>query len=269
MSGPKVISFFNNKGGVGKSTLTANLASVFADDNNVLVIDNDPQGNVSELLGQEQSAEIKKAYLGKDFKIIQIDFNPVLEELGRKKRTSKQISLITGGMALLEAEPIIKDKPARETILARNIEDTVKKYDYVFIDNPPSVSTFVWNALYASDFVIIPFKPGRSEFSGIKNLLGIIDTLKKDLKHDIKNLGILFNMCTGTSVSEMYIKSVQEQHDEKMVFDNGFKAAVDFMKAAPFGLPVDLLFPEKSEVVEMVMAVKEEVIKKLEGKKWI
>jgi chromosome partitioning protein len=265
MSKPKIISFFNNKGGVGKSTLSINLASVFADDHKVLLIDNDPQGNASELLSQEQDAEIKKVYLGKDFIIKPIDFNTILESLERKKRTNKQLSIITGGPGLLEAEPLIKDKPARETIMARNIEDIINNYDYIFIDNPPSVSVFVWNALYASDYVIIPFKPGRSEFSGIKNLLDIIKTLKSELKHNLKNLGILINMATATSVSDLYIQNLQQSYEEDLVFAKGIKATVDFMKASPFGLPVDLLFPENNEAVEMILEVKKEIIKKIGG----
>jgi chromosome partitioning protein len=266
---PIVISFFNNKGGVGKSTLSGNLASKLADEYNVLLIDNDPQGNVSELLGQEQDAEIRKAYLGKDFAIRPIDFNPKLIELEKRKRSDKRLSILTGGNNLLEVETLIKDKPARETILKRNLDEAIKDFDFVIIDNPPSKSVFVWNALYASDFVIIPFKPSLSEFSGIKSLKDMIDTMKTDLQHELKILGILINMYTKSGVTDMYVTQVQETFDPRMVFDSGVRVAVNFMVAMPFGLPVDLLFGEKEDVVEMITAVKEEMIKKLEEKLWI
>jgi|GEM_PF-1885229 chromosome partitioning protein len=264
---PVVISFFNNKGGVGKSTLSINLASAFADDYKVLIIDNDPQGNCSELLSQEQDAEIKNAYLGKEINIRKINFNALLESLELRKRTKKDLSIITGGMALLDVETILKDKPAGETVLARNLKETIKDFDFVFIDNPPSLSIFVWNALCLSNHIIIPFKPGRSEFTGITNLLKIAATVRTELKHNINILGILTNMFTDTSVSSMYVADLEKSLDSNMMFENGVKATVKLMQAATFGLPVDLLFPEKEEAVVAMQDIKKEIIKKLEDEK--
>lgn len=266
---PIIISFFNNKGGVGKSTLSCNQASVFADKYNVLLIDNDPQGNVSEMLGQEQNAEIKKVYQGKDFKIHPIDFNASLIELERRRRTDKRLSIITGGMDLLDVETEVRAKPKYKTILKNNLKEAIKDFDYVFIDNQPAINALTWNALYMSDFVIIPFKPALSEFSGIKKLYEIIGELKQEMNHELKILGILVNMYTSNFLSDKYVKLLRETFDEKMLFKSGVRVAQDYMKAMLFGLPVDLLYAKSDPVVEMMLAVKEEILEKLEKKIWI
>jgi chromosome partitioning protein len=260
-----VISFYNNKGGVGKTTACVTIASLLADEYKVLMIDNDVQGNLSEAVGIEPDSALIKAYEGKKVDFRKVDFTETLEMLERKKLVKKELYILTGGLELLKTEDYLKGAPAREKILQKNLLPQIKdeKFDFVLIDNSPSLSVFVWNALCMSDYAIIPFKPSKYELRGIDNLFSVLKTINNDLNHNIKILGIFINMYQENKLVRHYVKLLRDKIEEDKLFSNGLTHTSVYGQAAMVGLPVDLLLPPSDVNLSNFIDLKNEILKKL------
>lgn len=263
MKNPTVISFFNNKGGVGKTTACINLASHYANDYKVLLIDNDPQGNLSESIGIEPDAEIVKAYNNEKVDFISVDFSQTLDdyELSSRKKIKKDLWILTGGLEMNKIINALEHKPAREKILAKHLLPQIieQDFDYVFIDNSPSLSVFVWNSLCMSDQVIIPYKPSKYELRGIDNLLTILDTVKTELNHEIDILGILINMYQNNRLVAYYVNLIKEKFEEDKLFNTAISHTTAYGQAALACLPVDLYLPPSNEYNSTFKDIKEEI----------
>lgn len=200
-----VISFINMKGGVGKTTLCVGIADYLAHylHKSVLVIDIDPQFNASQ------------SFLGKYNKI-----DDYLNDLKPSKRTVRRVfDLPTSLMAsagsnnLVSSDIIIsmsdnldiilgdldiifdQNNEARRVYKLRDFIDDNKikdKYDFILIDSPPTISLFTDSALLASDYYITPAKIDYYSTIGAANLIGVVNNLKQDYKHDIINLGFIY-----------------------------------------------------------------------------
>ncbi len=267
---PVIISFFNNKGGVGKSTLTANIASIFADEYKVLIIDNDPQGNLSSRFSQSRDSEIYKVYMGKHFEIKKVDFEPALKEYELNRKVKKELWILTGGRELTQAETFLLNKPAREFTLSENLKDKIAGFDFVFIDNPPSENILVYNALCLSDYVIIPFLPGRDELDGVDTLFDIIKSVNKKLHHKLEVLGILINLVTPGNIMKHFVKTIIETMQNKaVVFESYIKMSTAYRDAIALGIPVDIYLSRNNilekEFIEDIEQIKSEILEILEG----
>lgn len=182
----KVISIANLKGGVGKTVTTINTSYILATehDKRVLVVDNDQQGNTSKFFGvygydKPSMTEVLKRTARAD-QVIQHTTHP-------------NIDIISANLSLAEAEKaVLMDSTVPQQIRLKAVLYQVKdKYDYVIIDNAPSLGMCVINALTTSDYLIIPAKIDKFTFDGVDSLLNQLATVRTYFNSQLELLGTL------------------------------------------------------------------------------
>jgi chromosome partitioning protein len=198
----KTISVINQKGGVGKTTITFNLAKGLAGKGSrVLVIDNDPQGNLTGAFLNDPTtlkANVLDLYSGERVKIIPEKINNNLFLIGANIHLSK----ISDG----EFDIIFRLKEGLETIK--------QAFDYVLIDCLPAFGYLNMAALNAADFVLIPTKPAPFALAGLKDLLGTIRKVKKRINPDLNVLGIVLNLIEGrkTTIADELERVLRDEY---------------------------------------------------------
>ena len=198
----KTISVINQKGGVGKTTITFNLAKGLAGKGaKVLVIDNDPQGNLTGAFLNDPTtlkANVLDLYSNERVRITPEKINDNLFLIGANIHLSK----ISDG----EFDIIFRLKEGLETIK--------QAFDYVLIDCLPAFGYLNMAALNAADFVLIPTKPAPFALAGLKDLLGTIRKVKKRINPDLKVLGIVLNLIEGrkTTIADELERVLREEY---------------------------------------------------------
>lgn len=164
-----ILTVANQKGGVGKTTSTMNLGVALArQGHRVLLVDSDPQANLTSYLGVEPQHALDEVYLAK--RVLS------QEELARTiARTDSGVDLIPADRGLSGVEYYLFSRSDRETVLARFLEPLRGSYDFILIDTPPNVGLLTLNALTASDFVLVPVQP---EFFGLEGIVKIREAIQ-------------------------------------------------------------------------------------------
>lgn len=206
MKQAKIISIANHKGGVGKTTTTASVGSILATKGyKVLVIDLDAQANLtSSLIKGEVSASIYDA----------MKKSTALPKYRVNEKT--ELDLVPASLELAQADFEMASKIARERILANLLEDYKDKYDYIIMDCPPSLGLMTFNAITASDYVIIPLVAEILPFNGLKMISDFIGQLKKYLNPKIEILGILITRWESTNLSKGIEERLRNNLGEKI-----------------------------------------------------
>ena len=182
-----VISFANQKGGVGKTASTANIAACLAKHGyRTLVLDGDPQASLSISFGLEPY-EYERT-------VVDVLKNPKQEIHECIVSIREKLDIITSRIELAGVETELLSRPARELILSRALTSVREEYDYILIDCPPQLSTLTLNCLACSDKVIIPCKTDYLAYRGIRQLLETIDVVRTYFKPDLEVLGVLATM---------------------------------------------------------------------------
>lgn len=225
-----IISVVNQKGGVGKTTTTINLATALAAcAHNVLVIDFDPQGNASTGLGIDRSKRTHTIY--------DIFHNESAEEVIVKTAIPK-LDLITANIDLVAAEIEIISKPRREFILQEALSSIKLQYQYIIIDCPPSLGLLTVNALTASDQVLIPMQCEFYSLEGLSHLLKTIDLVRKKLNPNLAICGILLTMYDRRNKLTEYIEQDVRNYMKDLVFKTVIPRNVRISEAPSHGIPV-------------------------------
>lgn len=215
----KVISFINMKGGVGKSTIAINVAHCLSerDGKRVLIIDLDPQFNATQCIISPENY-IKHMEVGGDtictiFHPERVVANSVngaailkpkeLEDV-KPIKIENFLDILPGSLELHRIE--VSAGSGLEFKLRRYLDSVKELYDYVVIDTPPTPSIWMYSALIASDFYIIPVKPEPLSITGIDLLDSIIEDKRKNFALKIKCLGLVLNLVEENTVS--YRKTV-------------------------------------------------------------
>jgi chromosome partitioning protein len=205
---PTVVSFANMKGGVGKTTLCVNLAfDLFAESNRVLVVDNDPQFNatsslikpniyIKNCIKSTKALTIYNIYEkppspGRKTKS-KLDPNKFFMKTWHKKDNPQiTLDLIPSRIELYET---LLNPTSKEYLLDNFLKKHAQKYDYIFIDCPPTPSVLTRSAFAASDFVIIPVKPDFFSTFGLPQFIGTLEDFKENLHdpHDVRPVGVVF-----------------------------------------------------------------------------
>ncbi|MDD5832366.1 MAG: AAA family ATPase [Clostridiales bacterium] len=227
----KIIALTNQKGGVGKTTSAINIAACLGEaDQRVLLIDFDPQGNAtSGLIGvlSEDQPTVYDMICGNA-----AAGECIIED------AAEGVDLIPADIDLSGAEVELLENEDEQTRLKAVIRPLKKKYDYIFIDCPPSIGILTVNALTASDSAIIPVQCEYFALEGLNQVLNTIEIVKQKLNSKLKIEGILFTMYdVRTKLSEEVVESVRESLNEK-IFETVIPRNIRLAEAPSHGVPI-------------------------------
>ena len=228
----KVIAILNQKGGVGKSTTTINLGAALGElGKQVLLIDLDPQGNTSSGLGIEKSELehcIYDVLINDDVALTDVIIPDVCEGL--------DVAPATINLAGAEVELVAE--MARENRLKEAIGAIRGKYDYVFVDCPPSLGLLTVNALVAADKLLIPIQCEFYALEGVTKLLDSMKRVKTHLNPSLDIFGVLLTMYDGRTTLSKQVASEVRGFFDRLVFEAVIPRSVKVSEAPSFGQPI-------------------------------
>ena len=236
----KAIAIFNQKGGVGKTTTNINLAACLAlKGKNILVLDIDPQGNTTSGLGISKTDNEYSTYdLLTDS---DLDINEAIVET-----QTKGLDLIPGSVQLAGAEVELVQLDHRESRLKTALEPVKDRYDYLFIDCPPSLGLLTINSLTAVDSVLIPIQCEYYALEGVSQLMSTIEIVKKNLNADLEIEGVILSMFDGrTNLSIQVVEEVKKYFKEK-VYTTVIPRNVRLAEAPSYGMPIVIYDPKST-----------------------
>lgn len=209
-----IICICNQKGGVGKTTTCYNLGAALAlnEGKKVLVVDIDPQANLSDYLGFEPDGQPTMTQLVMEIAVNgMIGMGKVQSAVRYNERAN--LHYIPSDINLAGSEAFMSTALARETILKRILtEDFVSEYDYVLIDCLPSLGTLLINALTTADNVLIPVQTQKFSMDGMTALESLYQQIKASLNRNIRLLGVLPTMVDDTRISKSSITALKEKY---------------------------------------------------------
>lgn len=252
----KIISLANQKGGVGKTTSTVNLAAALAVmEKKVLIVDADPQANASSGLGLDVKNLKTTIY---ECLVENIDVHTAICDT-----EIETLKIIPSHIDLVGAELEMVNLQERETLLRKILETVRNEFDYILIDCSPSLGLITLNALTASDSVIIPVQCEYYALEGIAKLLNTIKIVQDKLNSTLEIEGFLLTMYDPrTRLNNQVVDEVQ-RHFGDMVFKTIIQRNVKLGEAPSFGQSV-ISYDVESRGAQNYMQLAKELVEKTE-----
>ncbi len=250
----KIISFANQKGGVGKTTTCINMAAYLAGmGKKVLVVDMDPQGNATSGLGIDKSSKLATLY---DAMSGEMQAEDVV-----KTTLVKGLDIIPATVDLAGAELELVQMDSREQVVKNILKRLKMSYDYIMIDCPPSLGLLTVNALTASDSVAIPIQCHFYALEGLSQLMNTIKLVKKHLNPTIDIEGVILTMKDDRSNLVSQVSQEIRRFFGKKVYDRCIPNNIRLAEAPSHGEPI-MVYDPKSKGAVAYLELTEEFLKR-------
>lgn len=250
----KIIAVTNQKGGVGKTTTAVNVAAGIAKlGYKVLLIDTDPQGNATSGVGVDKRSVENSAY--------SIMVDDVKAEEAVVSTGFENMYVIPSSIELAAAELELADLEHREAKLKNALAAVKNRYDYIFIDCPPSLGLITTNALCASDSILVPIQPEYYALEGLSQLIATVRLVKRRYNNYLEIEGVLLTMYDGRlNLTQQVVQEVKKFFPKK-VFSAVIPRGVRLSEAPSFGMPI-MYFDKSCKGSLAYMELAKEIVEK-------
>ena len=245
----RVIAFANQKGGVAKTTTTLNLAVAFAErGKNVLVVDLDPQGNLTMSQGLNPDLIERSMF---DVLVHRLPISEIIHK--------REVDVAVSSIDLAGAELALSSMIGRERALEKALTEVRQTYDYIMIDTPPSLGLLTINAFVAADGVIVPVQCEYLSLRGLVQLENTLAMVRENLNPRVEIQGILPTMFDARTLHSREAIEILKENFGDLLFDTRIRKTIRFAEAPVKGLSI-LKYDPTGDAAELYRDLAKEVL---------